>query len=136
MKINLYAKAVLNVVAIATALFVFQQEPFKEAHAGAHSKNLGTQLSYPGSGADSLESSLNNFRNQKNTIAREVAALGSVKKTKEFKTLLRKFDAACDSKSSQGKSKKSKLQNCREVLSDIGAFTKKHLNRAIAIPNL
>ena len=44
MKIDLYAKAVLTVIAIGIGFLVFNQKPVKEVHAGYHDNNARLQL--------------------------------------------------------------------------------------------
>jgi hypothetical protein len=44
MKIDLYTKAVLTVIAIGIGFLVFEQKPVKEVHAGYHDNNGRLQL--------------------------------------------------------------------------------------------
>ena len=44
MKIDLYSKAVLTVIAIGIGFLVFEQKPVKEVHAGYHDNNARLQL--------------------------------------------------------------------------------------------
>ena len=44
MKIDLYTKAVLTVIAIGIGFLVFEQKPVKEVHAGYHDNNARLQL--------------------------------------------------------------------------------------------
>ena len=44
MKIDLYTKAMLTVIAIGIGFLVFEQKPVKEVHAGYHDNNARLQL--------------------------------------------------------------------------------------------
>ena len=44
MKIDLYTKAILTVIAIGVGFLVFNQKPVKEVHAGYHDNNARLQL--------------------------------------------------------------------------------------------
>ena len=44
MKIDLYTKVILTVIAIGIGLLVFEQKPVKEVHAGYHDNNARLQL--------------------------------------------------------------------------------------------